>query len=487
MLAKEHYSTEPEAVTGHRGPRVGRRLLAIVGGVLIPSGVLWWAVADAVHVDPLARFFIALALIVLLCHLLGGLLRKLGQPGVIGEILGGIVLGPSVFGALWPDGRVWMFPPEVVAALEMAAQLGLVIFMFVLGCQLHVHHARVHRKAVGFVVAGGMVLPFAGGLAVAAPAQSLLAGPVPHSVTYLLFFGLAASITALPVLARILVDLGLDTKELGVVAVTSAAIGDGIAWLVLTGILAATGNGGTESIIITAGLAASLTAFIVLCVRPTLAWMLRYAPRRPAADQLLLPLLVSGAIGFATATHLIGLHPVIGAFLFGLAIPRESAVVARINRQLHGFTVLVLLPLFFAGIGLSTSIGLLGGSAGQLLLFGLLLVVAVVTKFAGAAGGARLAGMPPRDALQIGALMNCRGVTELVVATIGLQAQIINTLGFTILVLIALITTATTGPLMKLFTPRRRKPGVPAASERAGSPHEDGRRAIGGPHRLERL
>ncbi len=462
VLVNEQDRSGHEAATRYRGSRGVRRFLAAIGGALIligpvvvGSSVLPRAVADVAHIDPLARFLLALALIVLLCHLMGGLLRKLGQPGVIGEILGGIVLGPSVFGALWPSGRVWMFPPEVVAALEMAAQLGLVTFMFVLGCELHVHHARIHRKAVGFVVAGGIGLPFAGGMAVAALAQPVLAGPVPHPVTYLLFFGLAASITALPVLARILVDLRLDGEKLGVVALTSAAISDGIAWLALTIILAATGIGGTGQVIMTAGLAASLTAFVVLCVRPTLAWVLRYTTRYPAADQLLLPLLLSGAIAFAAATQLIGLHPVIGAFLFGLAVPRRSAVVTRINRHLHGFAVPVLLPLFFAGVGLSTSIGLLGDSPVHWLLFGVMLLVAIVTKFAGAAGAARLAGMPPSDALRLGALMNCRGVTELVVATIGLQYQIINTLGFTILVLVALITTATTGPLMQLFTPRR--------------------------------
>ncbi|MGP4014972.1 cation:proton antiporter domain-containing protein [Saccharopolyspora sp. 5N708] len=460
MLANEQDQAGHEAATSYRGHRGGRRLLLIIGGALLLIGlvvvglILPRVVADVAHIDPLARFLIAMALIVLLCHLMGGLLRKLGQPGVIGEILGGIVLGPSVFGALWPGGRAWMFPPEVVAALEMAAQLGLVTFMFMLGCELHVHHARIHRKAVGFVVVGGISLPFAGGVAVAVLAQPVLAGPVPHSVTYLLFFGLAVSITALPVLARILVDLKLDGQELGVVALTSAAISDGIAWLALTVLLAATGTGGTGQIITTVGLAASLTAFVVLCVRPTLAWVLRYTTRYSAADQLLLPLLLSGAIAFAAATHLIGLHPVIGAFLFGLAVPRRSAVVTQIIRQLHGFTVLVLLPLFFAGVGLSTSIGLLGDSPAHWLLFGVVLLVAIVTKFAGTAGAARLAGMPSSDALRLGTLMNCRGVTELVVATIGLQSQIINTLGFTVLVLVALITTATTGPLMQLFTPR---------------------------------
>ncbi|MGH3802460.1 MAG: cation:proton antiporter [Pseudonocardiaceae bacterium] len=462
MIAARAPQAGRKAPAQRHSPGRRWRLLAKLAGLLILIGsaaacgpALLRDRAGVTRIDPIARFLLALALIVLLSHLMGGLLRKLGQPAVIGEIVGGIALGPSVFGALSPAGRAWLFPPDVAAALEMAAQLGLVTFMFLLGCELHVQRARAHRKAVGLVVAGGIGLPFAGGVVIAAMARPAMAGPTQHPMAYLLFFGLAVSITALPVLARILVDLQLDGSNLGVVCLTSAAIGDGVAWLALTVILAATGVGGTGQAITTAGLAASLTAFVVLCVRPTLAWLLRCAARRPAVDQLLLPLLLSGAIAFAAAIQLIGLHPVIGAFLFGIAVPRKSAVVARISRQLNGFAVPILLPVFFAGIGLSTSIGLLGGSPAHWLLFGVVLLVASVTKFAGAAGAARLAGMPAGNSLRLGTLMNCRGVTELVVATIGLQYKMINILGFTILVLVALITTAAAGPMMRLFSPDR--------------------------------
>ncbi|WP_086824637.1 cation:proton antiporter [Allokutzneria sp. NRRL B-24872] len=400
--------------------------------------------------DPIARFLLAVAVIVLVCHLIAALLGKFGQPPVVGEILGGLLLGPSVFGALWPSGRTWLFPAEVLSTLQVTAQLGLVTFMFLLGCELRLDEVRRHQKTVWITVAGSMGLPFVAGVGVAIAAEGMLSGRFGSSGAYVLFFGLAMAITALPVLARILVDLRLDDTVIGRLALTCAAVGDGLAWAALTVLLALTGLSGSGSVEAVVGMAVAFILVTVLCVRPALAAVVRRCERTPAGEQLLLPVLAAGAIGFASLSQVIGLHPVIGAFLFGVVVPRDSAAVERISKQLQGFAVTILLPLFFAGVGLSTSLGLLSGAGPWLLFLGLLLV-ASVAKFVGAGGGAKLAGMPTKDALTIGTLMNCRGVTELVVATIGLQYQLVNELGFTILVLIALITTAATGPLMQLL------------------------------------
>src|SRR5262249_21739368 len=166
--------------------------------------------------------------------------------------------------------------------------------------------------------------------------------------------------------------------------------------------------------------------------------------------------LVAGALGFAAMTQMVGLHPVIGAFLFGIIVPRDSQALAHIRRELEGFTLVVLLPLFFAGIGMKTAVGLIGGNTGNWLLFLGVLAVAIVTKLIGATGGARIAGLDREDSLRLGVLMNCRGVTELVVASIGYQYHLINQLGLTILVLVALITTAFTFPAMRAISGRRR-------------------------------
>jgi Kef-type K+ transport system membrane component KefB len=265
-----------------------------------------------------------------------------------------------------------------------------------------------------------------------------------------LFLGLAMSITALPVLARMLVDLRISNTSLGVLSLTCAAVGDGVAWASLTLIVALAGlaGGGVGS----AGLAVAFILVTVLVVRPVLAAVVGRVERAPAGAQLLLPALVAGAIGFTALSQVIGLHPAIGAFLFGVVAPRGSAVVDRIGQQLQGFAVTILLPLFFAGIGLDTSLGLLGAVPGGWWLFAAALVIASATKMVGAGLGARLAGIGPAESLRVGVLMNCRGVTELVVASIGLHYRLINELGFTILVLIALITTALTGPLMRALT-----------------------------------
>jgi Kef-type K+ transport system membrane component KefB len=260
------------------------------------------------------------------------------------------------------------------------------------------------------------------------------------------FLGLAMSITALPVLARILADFRAETSFVGTLALISAAVGDALAWAALTVIVAVTGSGSPGDVPVRAALVVALGLLTVFVVRPGLRLLLG---RMPVGGRLVVPTLVVGATVFAAATDVIGLHPVIGAFLFGVAMPRDSAVLSWANAQLNGFAVGVLLPLFFAGVAMNTTFEAFG-MAGNWLLLVAALVVATGAKFAGATGGALLAGVNRGQAIQLGALMNCRGVTELVIATVGLQQGLINEFGYTVLVLVALVTTALTGPLARL-------------------------------------
>jgi Kef-type K+ transport system membrane component KefB len=443
--------------------RAGR----VAGGVAVVLGlvatVAWQLTRQSnVHdVEPLGRFFVAAAAVLLACHLLGAVASRFGQPRVVGEILGGLLLGPSALGLVWPAAPGWLFPGSVLGPLSTSAELGLVVFMFLLGCELRMDTARSRPRAVAMVAAGGMGLPFALGLVVAFPAGQLVAGPTGQPAA-IFFLALALSITAMPVLARLLVDLGIDRTEAGRLSLATAAVGDGAAWAVLTVILAvATAEG--SGILVALAAAAGFLAVTLLVVRPLLAV---YVARLESGDRIdiLLPTLVALAVGFAAVAQIIGLHPFIGAFLFGTVVPSESVVVRQLNRQLRGFTTVVLLPLFFASIGLTTSIGLIGADLSHWLLFGAVLAVAMISKLAGAAAGARLAGWRGREVFVIGALLNCRGVTELVVASIGRQYDLINDLGYTVLVLMALITTAVTSPLVRLIT--RGDPAVAAGGIR---------------------
>ncbi|HEY0637570.1 MAG TPA: cation:proton antiporter [Pseudonocardiaceae bacterium] len=444
-------------------PRAWRTWVGVVSGVLALAGaaVVWGG--DAVRgggMNPLTRFLVAVAVVLLVCHLCGELLRRLGQPPVLGEIVGGLLLGPSALGLASPGAQAWLFPSDVLVHLDRAAQLGLIVFMFLLGCELRTDAlgggGSRGRWVLGSVVAGSMGLPLLAGMGVALLSGGVLAGDGASFGSYVVFVGLALAITALPVLGRILVDLRMSHTPVGAISLSAAAIGDGLAWTVLAVILTASHHGGSWTM--TAGLAVAFVLFVALCVRPALALLERWSARRGGdGEQVLLGVLVVGAIACGAATEVIGLHPVLGAFLFGTAVPRGSVVVEQLSRRMRGFAVAVLLPLFFAGVGLKTSVGLLGSDPVSWLVLAGVLTAAVSAKLIGAGGGARLAGLPTRESLQIGTLMNCRGITELVVATIGLQYGLISPLGFTVLVLVAVITTAATGPLMRLVSGREPK------------------------------
>ncbi|NUK03895.1 cation:proton antiporter [Streptomyces lunaelactis] len=396
------------------------------------EGTLW--------ANPLTRFLLTVAVILFVSHCLGGLMNRIGQPPVLGEILGGLALGPSALGLLWPEASAQLFPPGVLDNLDKVAQLGLIIFMFLIGCEVRTGRLR-NQGPLGATLVGGTALPFVCGAAFALFFAPMLIGEKATTTQYALFVGLALAITAVPVLARILVDLTMDRTPVGSLAMTCAAMGDGLAWLALTVVL--TGSEDPGQLLRTGGWVCALGVLTFLGVRPLLVLLV---PR--LSMRALTIVLVIGAVCYAILTQVMHLHPVIGAFLFGTVVPRNEPVIDRITTQLRSFTLLILLPLFFAGIGLQTSVGVFGSDPAIWGVFALMLVVAQLAKLLGAGGAARLAGLPARESLQLGILMNCRGVTELIVAKIGYEADLINTACFTMLVLLAVLTTALTGIVM---------------------------------------
>jgi Kef-type K+ transport system membrane component KefB len=431
------------------------RLIPAVAGVA-GIGVAAWTVArlHGTPVSPVAHFLFTLAVIVFVAHLAGMAFARYGQPAVAGEMLGGVMLGPSVLGWIWPGGQAWLFAPDVSGSLDLGAELGLVVFMFLLGSELSLDKVRAQGRLAGWITAGMTVPPMAGGMVLAMFGRPLMGGAAGHPAAYILYLGLAMSITALPVLARILIDARLKDSPLGSVVLACAAAGDAFAWAMLALILALGGFGDTRGLATMAGLGLPLILVTVMFVRPALKAFVRSPSGREA---LTIPVLLGGAIGYAAIAQLIGFDAVIGAFAFGTVIPRDSPVAEQAIRPLNGFVVAILLPVFFAEVGLDTNARLLGAGGQRWMFLLAALFVASVTKLAGASGAARLRGVPAADAIRIGVLVNCRGVTELAIASIGLRYHVISELGFTILVLVALGTTAMTGPLLGSLD--RRAPG----------------------------
>lgn len=388
-----------------------------------------------------ARFLLAVAVAVVAARALGWVAVRARQPRVVGEVLAGIVLGPSLLGALWPAATEYLFPVQVMPGLKGLAQLGLVLFMFLVGVELDPGLLRGRGRTVAYVEVGSLVLPFGLGVASALWLYPRF-GTGTDRLSFVLFIGVAMAITAFPVLVRILQDTGLAGTPVGAVAVAAAALDDVTAWCLLAGAVAVTASTGPGEVLVVAGLAVSYVLVMLLVVRPVLA----------RVGTVSLPVAVAVALLSAWATEHIGVHAVFGAFVAGAVMPAERSVRARLEDQLTTVTTSVMLPVFFVVVGVSVRIDRLN----SLYLWGvtaLVVLVATVGKMVGATGGALLSGSSRRDALTLGVLMNTRGLTEIVILTVGLELGVIDTTMFSIGVVMALATTVVASPLLRLVRP----------------------------------
>ncbi len=425
--------------------------------------------------DPLLPVLLDVPTVMLACHAGGWAVRRLGQPPVIGEILVGILLGPSLLGWLGPGVAHHLLPAAALPVISALGNLALLAFLFLIGVELDLRTLRNTKHAVVSVSLGSILVPLALGAALAMTMHPQLA---PHGVgrlPFTLFVAVALSITAFPVLARILADRNLETTHLGAFVMACAAANDAIAWCLLTAVVALCTTSTPLSAFATAGLAAALATTLTL-LRPALRRLLARAER--SSDDLVLVVLCAGLLLIAYATDRIGIHPALGAFLFGAATPRGIPSVERSAARVRAVFVPVLLPLYFADTGLHTDIvDLRSGQWGWALA---ILAVAVVGKWGGTAGAARLTGADWRRAATIGTLMNCRGVTELVVLGIGRQIGVITPQLFTTLVLMAVVTTAATAPLLNRLNrgdPTMSPPAPRREPAPLGSPVPDDRKA----------
>ncbi|MFJ7156718.1 cation:proton antiporter [Streptomyces sp. NPDC101118] len=408
--------------------------------------------------DPLPSLLIAVPAVILACHAGAALVRRLGQPPVIGEIATGILLGPSLFGWLWPDAQQWLFPSSIAPFTSVLGQLGLLAFMFLVGLELDLNALRGHSRTAVAVSQASVLLPLALGSLLALAMFGTLSPPGVDRLPFVLFIAVSMSVTAFPVLARILTDRNLYGTPTGALAMACAAVDDVTAWCLLAVVVAV---GSSESALGALTSAALTVVFVLLMfkvVRPVLA---RLAARASGAgDGAVLVLLFSGLCLAALATDELGVHALFGAFLFGVVTPRGSRDVERSAARLRAVAVPLLLPLFFVHTGMKTDLALLAADPEQWLWAGAVLVVAVAGKFGGSTLAARATGRSWRQSATIGALMNCRGLTELVVLNIGLELGVIGPGLFTMLVLMALVTTAATAPAVSWL--RRKDADGPA-------------------------
>jgi Kef-type K+ transport system membrane component KefB len=403
----------------------------------------------------LALTLLQILLIIVAARAMGTLLGRLGQPAVIGEIAAGIFLGPSLFGAIAPDAFATVFPANSIPTLFSLSQVGLVLFMFLVGLEFAPELVRERKHTVVVISHVSIIVPFILGTALAIYLYPRVSDTGVAYRSFVLFLGTAMSITAFPVLARILQDRDLMKTKMGNTAIACAAVDDVTAWCILAFVVMLARAGEPMQFALQLVLLAIYVMAMLFIVRPRL--------RRPSLFVALLIVFAS-----AWATELLGIHALFGAFLAGAIMPREAALNETLSGHIRGLTSLVFLPLFFAVTGLRTNIGTLDTPV-LWLCCGLVLVVAIAGKFGGAAMSAAAVGFPWRDAVAIGLLMNTRGLMEMVVVNVGLEIGVVSPSLYTMIVIMALVTTAMTTPLLAWSakaTPRL-SDSVPAAPKRA--------------------
>ncbi len=397
--------------------------------------------------DALVHVLVALAAVLATGRLLGVVFRSIGQPPVIGEVVAGILLGPSLLGQVWPQAATFILPTSVAPYLSVIAQLGVILYMFLVGLELNPRVLGERAHATLAISHASIVVPFALGTALALVLYPRLSSSDVSFTSFALFVGVATSITAFPVLARILSDRKLQKTRLGIIALGCAATDDVTAWCLLAFVVGvAQARVGGAFVVL--ALTAVYIAFMVLLVRPLAARFLGRLDEGRLTPGVIA--LVLGALLLSSlATEVIGIHAIFGAFLLGAVIPHDSAVARAFTHKLEDLVTVLLLPAFFAYTGMRTQIGLVHGTA-EWLICGLIILVATAGKFGGAAASARLTGLGWRDASALGLLMNTRGLMELIALHIGLDMKVISPTLFAMMVMMALATTMATAPLLHL-------------------------------------
>ncbi|BBD61157.1 sodium/hydrogen exchanger [Nostoc sp. HK-01] len=397
---------------------------------------------------------IEVLIVIGLSRLIGLAFKTIKQPLVIGEIVAGIMLGPSLFGLLAPHVAASLFPPETIPFLNVLSQVGLIFFMFLIGLELNPKYLSGQLEVAVLTSHVSILVPFSLGTLLAVLLYPLVSNASVSFTAFALFLGAAMSITAFPVLARIITENNLQGTRLGTLALTCAAVDDVTAWCVLAVAIAVARTGNFFGAIPTIIESIVYIGFMLTVGRWFLQRLATYYQRTGRLSQLLLAVIYMAVVGSALITELIGIHLIFGAFLLGAAMPKNADLVRELAVKTEDFVLIFLLPIFFAYSGLRTQIGLLNRPE-LWLLCGLVLLVAIAGKYIGTYIAARVSGINKREASALGWLMNTRGLTELIVLNIGLELGVISPLVFTMLVIMALVTTFMTSPLLEWTYPKR--------------------------------
>lgn len=400
--------------------------------------------------DPLAILLAQVVTIILVARFFGWVFKKIGQPSVIGEIIAGIVLGPSLLGMYFPEFSSVLFPAESLGNLKFLSQIGLILFMFVIGMELDLKVLKNKANEAVVISHASIVIPFALGIGLAYFVYNQFAPEGINFLSFSLFMGIAMSITAFPVLARIVQERGIHKTRLGAIVITCAAADDITAWCLLAVVIAIVKAGTFVSSLYIIGLALVYVVVMLYMVKPFLK---RIGDLYGSKDTLVKPVV---AIFFLTlilssyATEVIGIHALFGAFMTGAIMPDVPKFRTIFIEKVEDVSLILLLPLFFVFTGLKTEIGLINDPY-LWQVTGFIILVAVVGKFLGSALAAKFVGQNWRDSLTIGALMNTRGLMELIVLNIGLELKVLTPEVFTMMVIMALVTTFMTGPALDLI------------------------------------
>jgi len=396
------------------------------------------------------QILLQLVVILVVVQIFGYLCGRIGQLWVIGEILAGLALGPSLLGAFWPGLKIQLFPAAALPTLQTLGDIGLVLYMFSLGARLDTHLMLRQSRTAIVTSISTILFPLLIGALLGFFLYPGLAGQHANLVSFILLVGTAMAVTAFPVLARLLAEKDMLGTRVGMLALTCAAIDDVIAWCLLATVVALIHARGLTSLLLTIGLTILFIGFMLGMLRPLLA----YADRRIQSKQVLVALSIILLLLSAYATNAIGIHPVFGAFLMGIILPRRTVFIEQV-RSLDQVNNLLFLPLFFVYSGLRTQIGLISAPALWLICL-LVLAVACAGKILSGSLSVRWMGESWRESLSLGVLMNTRGLVDLIVLNIGLDLGVLSPTLFAMLVIMAIVTTMMASPLLPLLGYRQK-------------------------------